>query len=179
MIVSGAPAAGKTTLAKCLAPQLGLVRLSKDELRETMGDWLPPKSMQESRALGGAAYALCYRLAADILDRGGGVLLEAAFSRGAAEPSLLPLVARSRAVLIHLSAPSRLTDKRFRERFARGERHPAHLDAVTVAHQGLLFEDGWSRWERPLDLDVPTLVIDTSDWYVDELSPILQFVRSA
>jgi predicted kinase len=63
VIVSGAPAAGKTTLGKRLAPELGLVRLCKDELRETVGDWLPPHSHPDSKALGAAAYALCFRLA--------------------------------------------------------------------------------------------------------------------
>jgi len=155
IIVSGAPASGKTTLGKRLAAALGIVRLCKDELRETIGDWLPPNSMQETRALGGAAYALCFRLASEALDCGVSVLVEAAFSRGAAESSLLPLVARSRAVLIHLSASAELTDRRFRERSARGERHPVHRDAETVAYRGNLFEDGWDRWEGRSNLVCP------------------------
>ena len=52
------------------------------------------------------------------------------------------------------------------------------MDEITVAHNGVLFEAGWSRWEQPLDLHVPTLVIDTSERYVDDLSEILDFVRS-
>lgn len=188
MIVSGAPAAGKTTLGRRLAPELGLARLCKDELRETIGDWLPPESYEQQRALGAAAYALCFRLAGELLGCGVGVLVEAAFARGVAETGgalppgsgLLPLVARSRAVLIHLAAPLRLSQQRFRERFERGERHPAHLDAVTVSGPPEdLFADVWPRWERPLDLDIPTLVVDTSQGYVDDLTAILRFVRSA
>lgn len=178
VIVSGVPASGKTTLGRRLAPELGLVRLCKDELRELMGDWLPPKSHEESKALGGAAYALCFRQAAEMLARGVGVLLEAAFARGSAETSLLPLIAQSQATLIHLTAPMALTDQRFRQRYARGERHPSHMDELAVAYDGLLFEQGWSRWEHPLDLDVPTLVIDTTDHYVDDLSEIIAFVRN-
>ena len=179
VVVSGAPAAGKTTLARRLAPELGLVRLCKDEVRETLGDWIPPRSHPESRALGGAAYALCFSLAAEALASGVGVVLEAAFSRGQAEPALRPLVAQARAVLIHLAASSRLSSDRFRARHARGERHPAHLDEVTVATPGNLWEQGWSRWEQPLDLDVPTLVIDTSGGYEDDLAAVLGFIRAA
>jgi predicted kinase len=179
VLVSGAPAAGKTTLARRLAPELGLLRLCKDEVRETLGDWLPPTSPPESRALGGAAYALCFRLAAEALACGVGVVLEAAFSRGQAEPALRPLVARSRAVLLHLAAPSRLSSDRFRARHARGERHPSHMDEVTVATPGDLWERGWWRWAEPLDLGVPTLVLDTSTGYVDDLTAALRFIRTA
>lgn len=42
VIVSSAPDTGKTTLARCLVPEPGLARLSKDEFREATGDWLPP-----------------------------------------------------------------------------------------------------------------------------------------
>ena len=137
MIVSGAPAAGKTTLGKRLAAELGLARLCKDEVREMVGDWLPPESQAQSRALGAAAYAPCFRLAGELLDNGVGVLVEAAFERGVAETGgallpgsgLNPLVARSRAVLVHLAASQPLSEQRFRERYARGERHPAHRDA--------------------------------------------------
>jgi predicted kinase len=179
VIVSGAPAAGKTTLARRLAPELGLLRLCKDEVRETLGDWLPPSSHPESRALGGAAYGLCFRLTAEALDCGVGVVLEAAFSRGQAEPLLLPLVARARAMLVHLAAPSQLSSDRFRARYARGERHPAHRDDLTVATPGDLWEQGWSRWAAPLDLGVPTLVVDTSAGYADDLTAVLHFIRAA
>ena len=177
VIVSGAPASGKTTLGRRLAAELGLIRLCKDELREVMGDWMAPTTHAESRALGGAAYALCVRVGLEALERGAGVLVEAAFSRGSAEGMLAPLVERSRAVLIHLSAPADLSDRRFRERYARGERHPAHMDALTVAHEGPLFEAGWERWERPLDLGVPTLDVDTSGGYVDDLGEIVAFIE--
>ena len=179
VIVTGVPAAGKTTLGRRLAPELSLVRLCKDEIREAIGAWLPPKTHAESKPLGGAAYAVCVRLAEESLASGVGVLIEAAFSRGAAEPMLAPLVARSRAVQIHLHSSLELSNRRFRERYARGERHPAHMDEAAVAHDGLLWELGWERWAKPLQLDVPTLSIDTNEGFVTELDEILAFIRQA
>ena len=188
VIVSGAPAAGKTTLGRRLAPALGLARLSKDELREVIGDWCPPETHAQADALGLAAYALCYLLAGEFLDNGVGVLVEAAFGRGVAETGgallpgtgLRPLAARARSVLVHLAAPLELSQRRFRERYARGERHPAHRDVDTVAAPpDALFAAAWPRWAQPLDLDVPTLVVDTTAGYVDDLSAILAFVRAA
>lgn len=179
VLLSGAPASGKTTLGRKLAAELGLIRFCKDELREVIGDWLPPKTHEDSKAIGGAAYALCIRLAAEALERGHDVLVEAAFSRGSGEALVAPLVERSRALLIHLSAPLELTDKRFRERFARGERHPAHMDHLPVASKGLLFEKEWGRWAQPLQLAIPTLTVDTTNGYVDDPSEILAFIRSS
>ena len=177
VIVTGVPAAGKTTLGKRLAPELSLVRLCKDELREVIGDWLPPHTHAQSKPLGAAAYALCIRLAEESLTSGVGVLIEAAFSRGPAEPMLKPLVARSRAVQIHLWSTLELSDRRFRERYTRGERHPAHVDEAAMAYEGLLWKQGWERWATPLELGVPTLSIDTSEGYVQELDEILAFIR--
>ena len=179
VIVSGAPAAGKTTLGRRLADELGLVRFCKDEVREVIGDWLPPETHEDSRRLGGAAYALCVRLGGEALDRGAGVLVEAAFSRGSGEAIVAPLLGRARTVLVHLAAPMELTDRRFRERFARGERHPAHMDHLTVAHEGPLFGANWERWAAPLELPVPTLTVDTAGGYVEDLTEILGFIRSA
>ena len=181
VIVSGAPASGKTTLGRRLAGELGLVRFCKDEVREVIGDWMPPQTYEDSRRLGGAAYALCVRLAGEALDRGAGVLVEAAFSRGSGEALVAPLLGRAhaRAVLIHLAAPLELADRRFRERFARGERHPSHMDHLSVAHEGLLFEGAWERWARPLELPVPTLTVDTSNGYVEDTAEIVAFIRAS
>jgi predicted kinase len=38
--VSGAPGAGKSTLAGPLAAELGFALLGKDRIKETLGDWL-------------------------------------------------------------------------------------------------------------------------------------------
>lgn len=41
-MVSGAPAAGKSTLARALAPRLGLPLISQDDIKETLFDALAP-----------------------------------------------------------------------------------------------------------------------------------------
>ena len=65
--VSGAPGAGKTTLAVPLAAELGWALLTKDRIKETLHDALgaPAADLAWSRRLGAAAMELLWALAAD------------------------------------------------------------------------------------------------------------------
>lgn len=128
-------------------------------------DVLGAPDRERSREIGRATYAVLDRAAAALLDAGVGMVLESNFARGVSEPFLAPLVARSRAVLVHCDVPPRLA----RERYARRARHPGHFDELNLG--------AW-RDERaePLDLDIPTLAVDTSDGYRPPLEDILAFV---
>ena len=57
VFVSGAPGAGKTTLAVPLAAELGFALVNKDRIKETLHDVLgaPEPDLAWSRALGAAA----------------------------------------------------------------------------------------------------------------------------
>lgn len=65
VIVSGAPGAGKTTLAIPLAKQLGFALFSKDLMKETFTDTLGVGAgdLAASRRIGGAAMELLWMLA--------------------------------------------------------------------------------------------------------------------
>src|ERR1700744_1241027 len=64
--VSGAPGAGKSTLAGPLAAEPGYVLLAKDRIKETLHDAFgaPEPDRAWSRRLGGAAMELLWALAA-------------------------------------------------------------------------------------------------------------------
>ena len=66
VLVGGWPGSGKTTLARALAPTLGLAYLGKDELKESLWEQLgTPTSVEDSRRLGEAAVRILLRLARD------------------------------------------------------------------------------------------------------------------
>ncbi len=75
--VSGAPGAGKTSLAGPLAAALGYALLTKDTIKETLHDALggPEAGLAWSRRLGGASMELLWTLAA----RAPEVVIEANF----------------------------------------------------------------------------------------------------
>jgi NTP pyrophosphatase (non-canonical NTP hydrolase) len=74
--------------------------------------------------------------------------------------------------------------KRVVERFERGERHPIHAERerLAEAETGVSPADlgqsgGWSRY-TPLDLGVPTLVVDTTDGYAPPYEQIVAFATN-
>jgi predicted kinase len=155
--VSGPPASGKTTVAVPLASALALPLVAKDTIKEALMDSLGAGDLDRSRALGQAAFAVIFALARSHLDTGVGLVLEANFAYGVSERELRPLVAGSRAVLVHCWAPREVLIERYRARAPR--RHPGHQDVVRL--------DGGPSWLEPPaleppELGVPCLRVDTN-----------------
>jgi predicted kinase len=173
VIVSGAPGGGKTTLARRLSLDLGLPLLSKDALKEALADAMgAPPDVPASMRLGGGAYSVLYLTVAALLEAGSGAIVESNFRRGISEPDVRPLLAGSSPCLIHCTAHPATLQARYADRFARGERHPAHFDGDRAA--GLAEDLAASRYE-PLNLPIPTLVVDTTDGWRPSYEEVRDF----
>lgn len=173
VLVGGAPATGKSTLAGLLAADLRLPLLSKDLVKEAMLGTLGTSDLARSRELGAAAYAVLYAVVSRVLEAGSGAVVDSNFARGLAEAELRPLAARASTVLVHCQTSSAEIVRRYVERAARGERHPGHLDAAALPD--LLRHLDAGVYE-PLDLQVPTLRVDTTAGYAPGLAEIVAFV---
>ena len=159
LILTGPPAAGKSRLIKELARRLDLPLVAKDTIKEALMDVLPAATVEESETLGRAAFAVLYSVAGSLLDAHAGAILEAAFHREQAERELAPLVERSRAAVVHISAPHGVIAGRYRERAEDGSRHPGHHDSERVGELPAQLEAG--VYEPP-ELGIPVLRVDTS-----------------
>jgi predicted kinase len=119
--VSGAPGAGKTTLAVPLAAELGFALITKDIVKETLHDALgaPEPDLAWSRRLGGAAMELMWRLASIAP----AVVIEANF-RPSSEYERAKLSGLGgRTVEVHCRCPAGVAAARYNAR----ARHPVHV----------------------------------------------------
>jgi predicted kinase len=174
VLVNGAPASGKSTLARLLAADLVLPLLAKDAIKEVLYDTLGAPDRARSRQLGGASYALVYAAISWLRQAGAGAVVDCNFQRGRAEANLAALLGGGCAVLVYCYTTPDEILRRYAERAARGERHPGHFDAEGLPDLAAKVRAGVFG---PLDLALPALAVDTTDGYDPDLPAILRFIR--
>lgn len=146
VLVGGWPAAGKTTLARALATELGIAYLSKDEVKEELMDRLgAPSSVEESRELGAAAVAAVLRAARDV---------PAAVIDSTWYPYTLPLVRELPGPIVEIRC--RIDIDLARTRHRERTRDPRHLDALRTD------DELWGSEVLPLGVG-PLIQVDTSE----------------
>lgn len=167
VVVSGAPGAGKSTLAVPLAEALGFPLLSKDLIKEALFDALGHVETDEwssSRRLGGAAMELLWRLAA----ASPAVVIEANFrSSSEYERTRLTELA-TRPVEVYCRAPIDVVAERYADRGARTDHHPVH---VARSLPPAAFEE----FQQPFGLG-PVIEVDTTA--LIDVDDVVQRVRS-
>jgi tRNA(Arg) A34 adenosine deaminase TadA/predicted kinase len=177
LIITGAPASGKSTMGRQLAEALGLPYLAKDLFKETLFDSLGWEDRAWSRRLGGASMELLFRTAAALLEAGQSVALESNFYAEWDTPQLRVLRERfgCQFAQVVCSAPGPTLIERFERRVRTGERHPGHVDATWLDEvlSRLLVE----RWEA-LDLDGPVFSVDTANGPID-VAGLCRRIRAA
>jgi predicted kinase len=170
LLVSGAPASGKSSLARAVAQALPFALISKDALKETLYDSLSAElSHLEPAALSSrlshAAMELLWAVAAGCPR----VILEANFRpHSEYERSRIAALPGRKLELYCHCAPQE-AQRRFAARAARRKRHPAHsvhtMSAAMVA-----------EYDQPVGL-CPVIPIDTTGRV--ETSEVLAQIRRA
>ena len=130
VLVTGPPAAGKTSLARPLARALGMPLLSKDDVKEILFDALGWSDRAWSRKLSDAAYEVMFHLAEAELAAGRSVMLEANFRLEAA--NRLAQLPRHRVLQVHCTADRAILMSRLLHRADQPVRHPGHVDSETL-----------------------------------------------
>jgi len=168
LVVSGAPGAGKSTLAVPLAEALGFPLLSKDVIKEALFDELGHVEADEwssSRRLGGAAMELLWRLAAACP----AVVIEANFRSSSEYERTRLIELATRPVEVYCRAPIDVVAQRYANRGAGTDHHQVH---VARSLPPAAFEE----FQQPFGLG-PVIEVDTTA--LIDVDEVVQRVRSA
>lgn len=131
VLVTGHPATGKTTLARYLAEELALPLIWKDQIKETLFDILGTTSIERSRELGVAAWALLYDQVENLLRANVSHVVESNFDPAYANGHWQELRRGYdfRLIQVRCETDPEILLKRYRQRILDGERHFGHWDA--------------------------------------------------
>lgn len=159
VVVSGPPGSGKTTLARALAPALGLPLIAKDTIKEALMAVLPAPDLPASRLLGRASVAALIAVAG----ANSAAVLESVWHRSYALPDLAGLPGQ--VVEVFCRCDRQVVAERYRLRSpARGCGHfdsQRTLDELWNDEVARPVAGGWPVLEadtsRPVD--IPALVI--------------------
>lgn len=179
LLVSGMPASGKSTLAERLADELGVPCFTKDGFKELLFDAgsESPESLDEasSEVLGAQAIALLFHSADRLLSAETPVILEANFRAERTARQIGPLLERADVRQVHCYTPIEQITERFEQLQDEGERHPVHasVDDVEALERDLARKD-----YGPVPLDIPTLIVDTTDGFDPPFADIVAFCRA-
>jgi predicted kinase len=149
VVVSGPPASGKTTLARAIAPALGLPLIAKDTIKEALMGVLPAPDIEASRRIGAASVAALLAVAAD----SGGAVLESVWHRSRAQAGLGAVPGG--IVEVFCRCDAQVAAQRYIQR--AGTRAAGHFDAERAA--GELWND---EVAQPVAGGWPVLDISTN-----------------
>jgi predicted kinase len=173
LLLTGAPATGKTRLALALAQRYGVCGCSKDEIKELLFDALGAGSPDYSRRLSDASFALLFALLPRLLRPGQLLLLEGNFRSSEHEVPLARALGPPAAALAQVwcRAQPGTRAARLLARAIDPGRHPGHHDAL--ADPGAAYAEGFlelpgPRWEfdsdQPWDQALDALCAGLDSW---------------
>lgn len=181
IVVGGPPASGKTTLAHALAQAVHCPAICRDEIKEGFVGGATSESFVPARgdAANQAATAAFFDVVELMLQRGVTLVAEAAFQHHRWAPRLTAFSELADVRVISCVVDDAVARQRRRQRWItepwRRRFHadpdpdrPACMDSQAIDPPGEY---------QPIRMDLPTLVVDTSDGYRPEFDEIVAFAR--
>ena len=163
IIVTGRPAAGKSTLAKWLSRELKLPWVSKDRIREQLFDRLGWKDRKWAQELGKASVDMMFYFAKSELEVGHSLIMDNSFAPPASNSRFLALKEQYQvgSIQIVCNSDRETLFQRFKERADSGMRYPGHGDQNVLQELYTNLADSASSI---LDIGGSVIEVDTTDF---------------
>jgi len=177
IIVTGRPAAGKSTLANWLSKELKLPFVSKDTIREVLFERLDWKDRPWAQLLGRASVDMMFYFAEAELVVNRSIIMDNSFDPGISNSRFQELKAEYQADSIQIVCNSdrETLFKRFKARAETGNRHPGHGDSDALNQ---LYEYLGDDKSQTLDIQGEVIEVDTTDFEKIDYQAILNQVKS-
>lgn len=158
IVITGLPAAGKSTLATALGDRLHLPVVSKDDYKQVLLDLIPEdERLIRNGEVGKASYHVMLKVADVLLAAGQSLVMETHFYRGISEYNILPVAQRHQARVLQLFCEVGIEELKRRHAVRVAAQTRPYIDYPNVHDQ--LAEN--ANWE-PLDLGSPLLRVNTA-----------------
>ncbi|HEX5943259.1 MAG TPA: ATP-binding protein [Anaerolineales bacterium] len=176
IIVTGRPAAGKSTLAKWLSQELKLPLVSKDTIREELFNRLGWKDRKWAQELGKASVDMMFYFAKAELAVGRSIIMDNSFYPPVSNPRFQELKEQYHAESIQIVCDSdrETLYRRFKDRAAAGNRHPGHGDQDVLKE---LYANLGHTSTQTLDIGGKVIEVDTTEFEKVDYREILKQVK--
>jgi predicted kinase len=177
IIVTGRPAAGKSTLAKWLSQELKLPLVSKDNIREELFERLGWKDREWAQLLGKASVDMMFYFAQAELEVGHSIIMDNSFYPSVSNPRFQALKEQYHAESIQIVCDSdrETLFQRFKLRADSGSRHPGHGDKDVLDE---LYSNLADNSSQILEIGGSVIEVDTTDFTKANYQEIFEQVKS-
>jgi predicted kinase len=178
IIVTGRPAAGKSTFAKWLSQELKFPLVSKDSIREELFDRLGWKDRKWAQELGIASVDMMFYFAQAELEVGHSIIMDNFFYPPVSNPRFQVLKEKYHAESIQIVCDSdrETLFQRFKARADSGDRHPGHGDHDVLEELYVNLADHSSPI---LEIGGSVIEVNTTDFTKVDYQEILKQVKSS
>jgi predicted kinase len=178
IIVTGRPAAGKSTLAKWLSQELKLPLVSKDSIREELFDRLGWKDRKWAQELGKASVDMMFYFARAELEVEHSIIMGNSFYPPVSNPRFQALKEQYNAQSIQIVCDSdrETLFQRFKSRADSGSRHPGHGDQAVLEE---LYANLADNSSAVFEIGGLIIEVDTTDFAKVDYQEILKQVKSS